>query len=112
MDFKSTLSKFLGNKIRERRVKIGLNQEELSEKISLTRTSISNIEAGRQLPPIDVLYNICNTLGTEIHFFLPTFKEVNSLISEENTTLDKLKTKHLSEGSIKTVQDILSKKKR
>ncbi|MGM9476409.1 helix-turn-helix transcriptional regulator [Pedobacter sp. GSP4] len=112
MDFKTALVKHIGSKIKDERLKIGLNQNDLGEKIGLTRTSISNIEAGRQQPTLDILYQICYNLGKEIHFFLPTYNDVSSLITTpENTTIDKLKTNRLSDSSINTVKDILNKYK-
>ena len=111
MTFKATLAKYIGSKIRDERQKNALNQQELAEKIGLTRTSVSNIEAGRQQPTIDVLYQICHNLGKEIHFLLPTFSEVSSLIDNKDGTIDRLKTNKLSAGSIKAIQGILDKHK-
>lgn len=112
MDFKAALTRHIGLKIKDERLKIGLNQKDLGEKIGLTRTSVSNIEAGRQQPALDVLYKICYSLGKEIHFFLPTYNDISSVVMiKENTTIDKLKTNKLSDSSIDAVKGILNKYK-
>ena len=48
-----------------------LSQLELAEKVGLTRTSIVNMEAGRQRMPIHVLANIAEALGRNITEFFP-----------------------------------------
>ena len=112
MDIKASLAYILGKKIRESRVEIDMKQDELAEKIQLTRTSISNIEAGRQLAPLDVLYKICHTLGKELHFLLPTYTEVQQSSVKNETISDKLKTNNVSESSIEVVQKIINNHKR
>jgi DNA-binding XRE family transcriptional regulator len=42
----------LGAKIEQMRTTLGWTQDELSKKVGLTRTSIVNIEAGRQRMPL------------------------------------------------------------
>lgn len=111
MDFKSALSHLLGRRIREARQKVDVNQELLGAKIGLSRTSISNIEAGRQLAPLDVLYNICHVLGTELHFLLPIYTEVIQFIGENDSTIDKLKTNNVSDSSIEVVRNIIDRHK-
>ena len=59
------LHRFIGHALRERRKETGMTQTDLARKVGLLRTSITNIEAGRQRAPLHVLYNICITLGVE-----------------------------------------------
>lgn len=54
----------LGRNIRDLRESRHMTQELLSSKIPLTRTSISNIEAGRQRVPLHVLSSIRAALNT------------------------------------------------
>jgi DNA-binding XRE family transcriptional regulator len=44
-----------GNRIAMYRVKAGYSQDELGKKVGLGRTSIVNIESGRQIPPVTLL---------------------------------------------------------
>jgi transcriptional regulator with XRE-family HTH domain len=54
----------VGRELRERRRKAGLQQGELAEAVSLSRSSIANAEAGRQALPIHHLVEIAEALGT------------------------------------------------
>ena len=71
----SELHRLVGDTIRKRRKLAGMTQTELAEKVGLLRTSITNIEAGRQRAPLHVLYNICVAVGIEVREVLPTNAE-------------------------------------
>ncbi|MHA4895775.1 helix-turn-helix transcriptional regulator [Pedobacter sp. PWIIR3] len=111
MDFKTALAQILGKNIKELRQNLDMNQDDLAERIGLTRTSISNIEAGRQLAPLDLMYKLFHELGTELHFILPSYNDLSSQIQNSESTLDKLKTKNVSDSSIEAVKNIISKYK-
>ncbi len=70
------LNKQIGSRIKLRRTKIGITQIELAKRVGLSRTSIANIEAGHQSPPLPVFYNICQELGAEPISILPALAEV------------------------------------
>lgn len=70
------LNKQIGSRIKQRRAKNGMTQIELAKRVGLSRTSIANIEAGQQCPPLPMLYTICHELGTELNALLPAFAEV------------------------------------
>lgn len=61
----------IGLRVRKERKELGFNQIELAEEVGFTRTSIVNIETGRQRPPIHVLYSIADALGVSIICLLP-----------------------------------------
>ncbi len=63
---------FLGNKIVHLRSEKSYSQEELGQKVHLSRASIVNIEKGRQHPPLHLLWEIAECLGVGIHDLLPT----------------------------------------
>jgi transcriptional regulator with XRE-family HTH domain len=81
--FNSILYEILGERIKNKREELDLNQNDLSEKINIGRTSISNIEKGRQQPPLHILYEICNALDVDIHTILPTFSEIQDKLNIE-----------------------------
>lgn len=70
------LYKIVGDRIRKCRVDAGLSQAQLAEASGHLRTSITNIEAGRQKPPLHVLYDLCGHLGMEPVSILPLRREV------------------------------------
>lgn len=55
--------------IRRSRNYIGASQEEFAKLVGLTRVSISNIEAGRQVCTLKVLYKISNITGIPMSEF-------------------------------------------
>ena len=53
----------LGEKIREQRKKAGLSQEQLAEKINVSRTYIVKIENGVQIGPIEIAIELAMFYG-------------------------------------------------
>jgi DNA-binding XRE family transcriptional regulator len=66
----------VGVAVRKARVGKGLNQEELAKLVGLTRTSIVNIEGGRQRLPLTTLYDIADALGVQAIALLPRNEDV------------------------------------
>ena len=66
----------IGARLKQRRSEIGTTQDELADSVGLLRTSIANIESGRQRTPIHVLYNLCSALGTSLEAILPSAEDV------------------------------------
>lgn len=62
----------IGGRIRAERGALGFSQVELAKEVGLTRTSIINIEAGRQRLPLCTLYSIANALGISVFCLLPS----------------------------------------
>lgn len=64
----------IGEVIRSKREVIGLTQDELAARVGLTRTSITNIEKGRQRTQVHTLYAIAEVLKTSLCDFLPALE--------------------------------------
>lgn len=60
------LSEQFGPRVKAARQARGLTQAELASKAELTRSSIANLEAGRQEVPVRVLAAIANALGETV----------------------------------------------
>ena|SRR5579859_632616 len=71
----SELYEQIGYRIRQARQAAGLTQENLAEKVSLTRTSVTNIEKGRQKVLVHTLADIARELDVPLATLLPD-KEV------------------------------------
>ena len=56
----------VGSKIREHREKAGLTQVELADAVGLSRTSLTNIERGRQRLMLDQFDSICRAVGVSV----------------------------------------------
>lgn len=60
----------LGDSIRRRREELRLTQAELGESLGLSRTSVTNIERGRQRLLIDQFQGLCRALGVSMETLL------------------------------------------
>lgn len=94
----------IGRRIREQRDKLNWTQQELSEKMNFTRSSIANIELGRQKIQIHILYEFSSVLGVSPFDLLPQFSEI-----ERNSVIP-VKTTNLDTESLTFLQRILSNK--
>lgn len=68
----------VGSRVRTRRTHLGLSQGELADRVNLQRTSITNLEKGRQKIPLHVLYNVAEALDVDINTLLPSRAEVTT----------------------------------
>ena len=71
MDGKADFDRFLGGKIREVRERAGVRQDQLAAAVGLSRTSITNIERGRQGVQTYLLVRIAEALGRSAAELLP-----------------------------------------
>ncbi len=69
-----------GEKIKKLRTENGLTQEQLADKLYVTRTAVSKWETGRGLPAIDTLKEMAELFGVSL----------DSLISDEDVQSKKL----------------------
>lgn len=109
--FNSVLSLMVGEKIKLRREVFGISQSQLADKINIGRSSISNIEKGRQLPPLSLMYHICNQLNVDIQSIMPTYSEIAEKLNHLNNSLDfdfdnEIKSKGYSNSTISLLEDI------
>lgn len=73
-----------GNIARLRKaIKPRLSQEHLAESLGLKRTSIVNLEAGRQKAPLETLYQIACELNVEIKDLIPTLDELYEAVMKK-----------------------------
>ena len=56
----------LGKNIRKYRLQMGLNQEELAEKVGCYSSHIGQIENNRGIPSLEMVVNIANELHTTV----------------------------------------------
>lgn len=61
----------IGDNIKKKRQSLKLNQTLLAESINLSRTSLVNIEQGKQHASVFVLWEIAEKLGVTLHDLIP-----------------------------------------
>lgn len=83
--YKKTLMKFyrvFGTKLRKARKSAGLTQEALADRVKLSRTSITNIELGKQHIPLHMLETFASAVGVQPCALLPE-KKTDQVLSEK-----------------------------
>ncbi len=93
----------LGRIISQKRKGTHLNQAALGGKVGLSRTSITNIECGRQQVAVHMLYELANALGVEPHELLPAKK---FLQKEKVLRLDE---RHIPHEMAHTLEELYSR---
>jgi transcriptional regulator with XRE-family HTH domain len=74
---------FVGNRIRLARKQASLTQEELGDRTGVGRTSIVNIEAGRQRVLLHHLVAISKVTKVEISCFLPVLDTELNIVQKQ-----------------------------
>lgn len=87
--------KFIGNKFKQARLKSGLSQIQLAEKIGLSEKHVSNIERGQNFPSLDTFFRLCEVFNLSLADFGINVK------SETNKDRDLLMYKIFSANDIK-----------
>ena len=63
----AVLPRVLGKKVQKARKAKGLTQEELADKIGVSRAYMGYIEQGRNVPSVDILHKIARVLEISIN---------------------------------------------
>ncbi len=79
VDGKADFNRALGERIRKARDKAGVKQDQLARAVGLSRTSITNIERGRQGVQAYLLARIAQVLGRPASELLPGLDSVSSI---------------------------------
>lgn len=83
----------IGKRIKQIRLSKKLTQDELAEKLELTKSYISKLENGVTIPNVSLLYSLADILNVSVHeFFIEQLKShaddkwqiVNNYFDEKN----------------------------
>lgn len=81
----------VGKRIKAYRVAAGITQADLAHSLTLQRTSITNIEAGKQKLLLHQLYKICSALNIEVDVLLPTTTELfETVVSPQHGDIEQV----------------------
>jgi len=97
----------IGKNIKSIRNTRDLNQNQFGDQIGLNRTSVTNIEHGKQRVTVETLYRISECFGLDgISGLLPSLKDVqkNSAISEQKEITSGSDTKIVGEKTFLAIQ--------
>jgi transcriptional regulator with XRE-family HTH domain len=78
----------IGIRVRGARTQHGWTQEELAHAVGLTRSSVANLEAGRQRTLAHVMVLIAQALGIPVETLLPSGQELDKIADVQAPALD------------------------
>jgi transcriptional regulator with XRE-family HTH domain len=86
--WEKNINQAIGNSIRDKRKKKGMEIDELADLLEMSKSSIVQIEKGDQSTPIHNIYRIAEILKIDIFDLLPTMDEYYDLKNSpfDNTT--------------------------
>ena len=84
----------MGGRIKEQRIKMGMTQEELAEKVGIGQQSLSRMEQGKTAPRFERLQNLADALDCRVvdlfaepqesaDFYADSLAELFSALSDE-----------------------------
>ena len=73
----------LGEKIKDARKQCGLSQEQLAEKMSISRSAIAKWETDKGLPDIDNLKALAGFLNVSVDYLLDDEERIDELVTRE-----------------------------
>lgn len=68
----------LGFRIKEMRIRRGLNQKELAHRINKSKSAVCGYETNAQIPPLEVLVSIASVLNVSLDY-LVGFEQTESI---------------------------------
>ncbi len=83
----------IGNRIRKYRKESGLTQEQLAEKINVTKSRVSNWEQGINRPDTDILGAICRAMNVSPSDLLDVHLTDDELNAHEKKVIKAYRTK-------------------
>lgn len=78
----------IGEKLKECRKKAGLSQEQLAEKLCVSRQAITKWESGREMPDIGNFQNISKLFGVSIDYLLDDGETLLDTVIKEAINID------------------------
>lgn len=94
----------IGNNIRKYRVKKGMRQEDLAERVGLSPNYLGSLERGEKTPALSTFIDIVNALGVSADMLLCDVVDAGYLVK------DSLLTEKLEKVSVKdreTIYDVI-----
>ena len=98
------MEKTLGQKIREYRLKRGMTQEELADKLLSKKSTISDYENDKIDMKISLLREIAKVLGTPLsHLLSEEYDDIDDEVMQMAMALKQIKSIELRKAAIKQV---------
>lgn len=79
----------LGEKLKEARKRVGLSQEQLSEKLNVSRSAVAKWETDKGFPDIENLKALSQLLGVDIDYLVNDGESLATMVIRESIDLSK-----------------------
>lgn len=101
------LYQIVGDRVCKARTAIGMSQTTLSKKVGVNRVSIVNIEKGRQRSPLDLLWQIAESLNIELVQLIPKKSDFAQIADGVQLNPDDLRAiREATKGDISAARQI------
>lgn len=110
MSFQDALYSILGERIKSYRNKMKINQEDLSGLVKISRSTVSNIEAGKHTVSVHILYNLAEKLNVPFHILLPIESEIIEKMTDSDQSSEAIKQmekKNIPQDDIEKIKSLL-----
>ena len=75
----------IGDKLRSRRLELGLTRNQLAHKVCVTPSAIANYENDISTPKTEILISLINTLGVDANYLYLDYLTNNMNVSAKKT---------------------------
>lgn len=75
----------IGTKIKEQRIKLGMTQDDLSQKINVSRATISSWEVGRTYPDLEAVVCLSEVLELPLDSLLSKGSDIVNSITRDTS---------------------------
>lgn len=96
----------IGNRIRKYRKECGLTQEQLADRIHVTKSRVSNWEQGTNRPDADILGHICMALNVSPSDLLDVHLTDDALTSHERKVIHAYREKTELQHAVDILLDV------
>ena len=110
MAINSRLHTSVGNRIEQERKRAMFSQEQLSNQLTISRSTLANIENGRHQCSLNTLYEIASALKIEIALLLPTVEEIHNTVNNKTTIEYLVKSQKITKTDAMKLEKYLNRK--
>lgn len=83
-DYMSITATEIGERIKKRRIELGLTQTDIKEATGISSGNMSDVERGNRFPSIPTLIQLCSVLNCTSDYILTGFSPVSEKVTDNN----------------------------
>lgn len=83
-DYMSITATEIGERIKKRRIELGLTQTDIKEATGISSGNMSDVERGNRFPSIPTLIQLCSVLNCTSDYILTGFSPVSEKATDNN----------------------------